>query len=157
MTTSFSFFVAEAVSAVYALFIHKNHLADSRRRQSRNDSRNHRTGLQNSSIERPVERHPAGPQNEKGKSDDIARLPGFLAHCQHLLHACLSFEEASLCNGRCEKARAGKEGNAVPSFTRRPSPRTPAHLLFSHRNSQTVWNSFCRIHKYCNNRNHILR
>ena len=30
MTTSFSFFVAEAVSAVYALFIHKNHLAGNR-------------------------------------------------------------------------------------------------------------------------------
>lgn len=157
MTTSLSFFVAEAVSAVYALFIHKNHLVDSRRRQSRNDSRNHRTGLQNSSIERPVERHPAGPRNKKEKSDDIAKLPGFLARCQHLLRACLSFEEASLRNGRCEKARAGKDGNAIPSFTRRPSPHTPAHLLFSHRSSQTVWNSFCRIHKYCNNRNHILR
>ena len=70
MTTSFSFFVAEAVSAVYALFIHKNHLADSRPRQSRNDSRKYPTGLQNSSIERPVERHPADPRNEKEKSDE---------------------------------------------------------------------------------------
>ena len=77
MTTSLSFFVAEAVSAVYALFIHKNHLVDSRRRQSRNDSRNHRTGLQNSSIERPVERHPAGPGIKKKKAMTLRGFQAF--------------------------------------------------------------------------------
>ena len=77
MTTSFSFFVAEAVSAVYALFIHKNHLADSRPRQSRNDSRKYPTSLQNSSIERPVERHPADPRNKKEKSDEQRGFQAF--------------------------------------------------------------------------------